>query len=268
MKINLSEQSGFHLEFDPDTLEVLTGSEIRFDQEVRYRWQMEKVLKQPEALPQDAAIYWNFKLCSAGPHDPLFNSLHMTFGLVLLPSLRIGGEYVKTHGHYHSAMPESKIGYPEVYTHYYGKMYLYMQRRSYDNPDHLDDCVLYEMVPGRSILIPPGYAHILINPSDQPALMGGLYSSEAEHLYPPIQDLGGGAFHLIFEDGQERFIPNTRYPARPELRKITDLDHTPFAPPDGDRPLWSSFVENPQHFAFIYDPEAASIFFANEDQQK
>jgi glucose-6-phosphate isomerase, archaeal len=266
LKIKLSEQSGFPLEFDPDTMEVLTGDEIRFQQETRYRWQMDKVLKQPDALPEDAAIYWNFKLYNAGLNDSIFKRRHMTFGLVSLPSLRIGVEYIKTHGHYHAPMPGTSICYSEVYTHYYGKLYLYMQRRSHDAPDHLDDCVLYEMAPGRSILIPPGYAHILINPSDQPALMGGLYSSDAEHLYAPIQDMGGAAYQLVFEDGQERFIPNSRYATRPELRLMTDLNHTRFSPPNGNHPLWSSFVEDPQLFAFIYDPEVASSFFITEAQ--
>lgn len=267
MKINLSDLAGFPLEFDPDTLEVLTGAEIRFLQEVRYHWQMEKVLAQPDMLPEGASIYRNFKLSHAGFYNPVFKHLHMTFGLVLLPSLRIGSEFVKTHGHYHSAMPASAIGYPEVYTHYYGKMVLYMQRRSPHSPGRLDDCAYYEMVPGRSILIPPGYAHILINPSAGPALMGGLYSSDAEHLYAPIQDLGGAAFHLVSANGRECFIPNSRYPAHPELRLIKDLGHTRFAPPNGDRPLWSAFVEDPQLFSFIYDSKAASSFFLTEDQQ-
>lgn len=267
MTINLTKEAGFPLYFDPDRMEVETAGGIRFEKEARYFRQMQDVLKQPDSLAADEEFYWNLKLVEAGSCETLYRRLRMTFGLVLLPPKRAGVEYVKTHGHYHSPIPDASIAYSEVYTHYFGKMYLYMQRRREQYPDELDDCVLYEMIPGDSITIPPGYAHILINPSDGPALMGGLYSEEAQYMYGPIREMGGGAYYLIADDGKECFIPNSRYAAFPTLRKITNFEHTPFAPPDPTLALWPSFVHNPELYAFIYDSYAASSYFLPEDQR-
>ena len=58
--------------------------------------------------------------------------------------------------------------------------------------------------------IPPGYAHILINPSPQPAAIAGLYSRSFSPVYEPIVQMAGAAYYLI-DDGGEPVIPNPRY---------------------------------------------------------
>jgi glucose-6-phosphate isomerase len=212
-------------------------------------------------------FYWNYKLVHAGDADQLLQTARLTFGLVLLPPLKAGVEFVKTHGHYHACMPGSQIAYPEVYTHYYGELFLLMQRREMGRAAELDDCVLYKMVPGKSIMIPPGYAHILINPSLGPALMGGLYSPDAIHDYGPIRETAGGAYYFVEVAGREQFVPNRRYTKNPSLRMISDLSGTRFSPPDCNQPLWRSFVTEPQRYAFITNPAQASQQFLPEDQR-
>jgi hypothetical protein len=48
------------------------------------------------------------------------------------------------------------------------------------------------------------------------------------------------------------------------LRRLADLAATPFAPPDGDRPLWASFLADPSRYAFLSDAEAARRRFLAE----
>jgi glucose-6-phosphate isomerase len=155
-----------------------------------------------------------------------------------------------------------------VYTHFYGTLYLLLQRRrdSGDpNDTQLDDCVLYVMVPGQSITIPPGYAHILINPSTAPGLMAGLYSTQSVHNYAPIKQMAGAGYYGIDLDGQPCFQPNPAYTHLPPLRTLTCLNGTPFEPPDRQAPLWQSFISDPDRYAFLYDPNLAKSRFAPED---
>lgn len=265
MILDLSLQAGFPLLLDMDTPDIITGGDIRFIQETRRVRNMKDVLFEPDALPLDSPLYWNYKLEHAGQSTELFKKMRLTFGLVLLPAMKIGVEYVKTHGHYHSSISSSSIGHPEVYTHYFGELYLYMQRRSRGSTTELDDCVIYEMIPGQSIMVPPGYAHILINPSQEPALMAGLYSIDAIHDYQPILEPAGGAYFLINETGRDRFVANKRYSKIPPLREVDDLCGTRFSPPHQDHPLWSSFIAKPECYAFINDPEKAALQFHAED---
>jgi len=266
--IDLTPEAGFPLHLDTHSLEITVGGDISFVRQPRLVDEFRQVLFEPDSLPSGLPFYWNYKLVHAGSADQLFQSMRLTFGLVLLPPMKAGVEFVKTHGHYHSCMPGSQIAYPEVYTHYYGELYLLMQRREQGRAVELDDCVLYRMVPGQSIMVPPGYAHILINPSLGPALMGGLYSFDSIHDYAPIRAAAGGAYYFIEEAGLEKFLPNRRYTRNPPLRLISDLAGTRFAPPDDSQPLWHSFVAEPQRYTFITDPVMASRQFLPEDQRQ
>jgi glucose-6-phosphate isomerase len=245
-------------------MDIQTGDGIRFERAVRTRKQMQSVLMAPEAILDATELYFNFVLANAGRYGDAFTRYNLTFALVLLPSLKIGLEYVKTHGHYHPNQPGSQIAYPEVYTHYYGDLYLLMQRRIDQRPDELEDCVLYKMQPGRSITIPPGYFHILINPSGQPALMAGLYCRDSFPQYEQIQEMAGAAYYLIEVNGQEKVVANPRYSRRPPLRLLADLQRTPFAPPHEHLPLWSAFVREPQAYAMLSDPFLTKDYFNSE----
>lgn len=264
--IDLTAQAGFPLLLDADALEVITPGEVGFTRETRRMGEMRAILHEPSTLPDTTPVYWNFKLREAGSAEPEISQLRLTFGLVCLPPLKIGREYVKTHGHYHSAMPGSEIAFPEVYTHFYGEIYLYMQRRRQGSTALLDDCVLYRMIPGHSIMIPPGYAHILINPSGKPALMAGLYALDALHEYDPIRKTAGGAYYFIEQDAEIKAISNPNYLECPPLREVEELNGTRFAPPAGNLPLWSAFIQDPQCFAFITNPDLAALQFLYEDQ--
>jgi glucose-6-phosphate isomerase len=264
--IDLKPQAGFPLFLDPGTLEVVTLGDTQFTRETRRIGEMKPILYEPDALTDTTPVYWNYKLRKAGRAEPRFKDLGLTFGLVCLPPLKIGREYVKTHGHYHSNMPGSQVGFPEVYTHFYGELYLYMQRRQHVSAYLLDDCVLYRMIPGNSIMIPPGYAHILINPSGSPGLMAGLYAQDAIHDYDPIRKMAGAAYYFVDDDGNIGAIPNPQYPDCPPLREIEELSGTRFAPPNSNRPLWSAFIEDPQRYAFITNPSLAGVQFLPEDQ--
>src|SRR4029450_12931022 len=143
---------------------------------------------------------------------------------------KVGREFVKSQGHYHPSMPGSTVAYPEVYTHIWGDVLLLLQRRTRDHADRLDDCVLIDLRDSGTVTIPPGYAHILINPSSQPAAIAGLYSRAFSRVSEPIARMAGAAYYVI-DDAGVRAIPNARYTAPPPLRRLADSAGTPFAPP-------------------------------------
>ena len=264
MNINLQTWAGFSLSLDTDRLSIETGNGVCFERVSRSKATMRLVLSEPEAIPDDTELYLNFPMKDAGQHEELFKRFNLTFACVLLPPLKVGHEYVKTHGHYHPNMPGSSIAYPEVYTHYYGKLYLLMQRRVGEYPDKLEDCAIYEMQPGKSITIPPGYFHILINASDQPALMAGLFCKDSFPQYEPITQMAGAAYYLVEEGGKEKVIANPRYSAHPPLCRLSDLTGSRFMPPHDDTPLWSAFINDPQSYAMLSDPLAAQRYFFPE----
>jgi hypothetical protein len=96
--------------------------------------------------------------------------------------------------------------------------------------------------------------------------MAGLYAQDAVHDYDPIRKMAGGAYYFVEDDGHVGVVPNPHYADFPPLREIDDLAGIRFAPPAEDRPLWCSFIEDPQRYAFITNPSLAGLQFLPEDQ--
>jgi len=164
-------------------------------------------------------------------------------------------------------MPGGHLAHPEVYTHYYDRVYLLRQRRVTSHTARLDDCVLIDMQPGQSVMILPGHAHTVINPSEAPALIAGLYCPDFVPDYRPIRSLGGAAYDLVNRGGGEQSIANDRYAERPALQRLIDLAGTRFAPPDDGRPLWASMLHDPGRYTILTEARAAQSYFPIEDQQ-
>ena len=266
MPVDLTSVAGFPLALDTGRMTVTTEGGLRLESLARRMAQMASVLLEPDALPPDAEVYWISRLYDDRP-EAVLDQARLAFACVLVPPLTIGREFAKTQGHYHPAMTGSRMAYPEVYTHYFGRLYLLMQRRVAGRAGHLDDCVLIDMQPGQSVMVPPGYAHILINPSDRPALMAGLYSPDFTADYEPIRSMAGAAYYLVQDNGADGTLPNQRYTNSPALRRLTDITGTRFVPPDPYRPLWASLMHDPLRYIILTEAAAAQRYFASEDQQ-
>jgi glucose-6-phosphate isomerase len=257
-----SDRAGFPVTFDGQSGLLHSESPLRFNRAVRTKADVSKVLLDGEEINDSTELYWIFQLADAGQEQEVFDAIGVTYACVLLPSMKIGREFVKTQGHYHPPMPGTTIQYPEVYSHLFGEIYLYLQRRRDERPTVVDDCVLIDMREWSSVTIPPGYAHVLINPSSAPAAIAGLYASKFKPDYLPFVELGGAAHYLIDDNG-ERFIPNQRYEQSVPVRRPEPGSEQAFVAPDGEGPLWSSFLENPESYAFVANSDAAMQKFGD-----
>jgi glucose-6-phosphate isomerase len=258
--IELFEKTGFHAEFDGDFGTMTTDPPLRFRRVVRSKSDVSGVLLDGAGMEEETELYWIFQLVDAGPAASTFDERGVTYACVLLPSKKIGKEFVKTQGHYHPAMPGVSLEYPEVYSYLFGRIYLLMQRRASNRFEVLDDCVLIDMEEWGSVTIPPGYAHVLINPSAEPAAIAGLYSTAFQPDYGPFVGLKGAAYFLI-DDAGERLVANAEYDQAPELRRLPAQSESAFVAPDPSTSLWTSFLRDPDRYAFITDPAAALARF-------
>ncbi len=259
---DLSQYVGFPLEFDPAVLQIATPADMVFERQSRQGQHLQDVLLSPEAVAPDADVYYLFypkRLPSEA--QAALDSYALTYSLVLLPSLCIGREFVKTAGHYHPPIPGTALPYPEVYTQLYGTLHLLLQKRDPCDPEQIEDCRLVEMTPGFSLTIPPGYAHVLINTTQEPGLMAGLYGRDFKPDYRPVRHKRGLAYYLVADNGAVSIQPNPNYERVPPLQYLTELQATPFDYPDAGRPLWSSFLDSPHRYAFLTQPSEVLRLF-------
>jgi glucose-6-phosphate isomerase len=274
--LDLSDVAGFPLRLDPDTIAIDSGGGIVFQHSTRTAGALRDVLESPEAVPSETPVYHLSTIATAPPAaDEALSRLGLILGLVLVRPIRIGREFAKTFGHYHPAIPGTAHGYPEVYTQYYGRLTLLLQKRQ-PSADTLADCVAIEMEPGMSATIPPGYAHVLINTTGEPVLLAGLYGRAFSPDYDPIRRRRGMAYYFVAGSGSGRdgasgsgwsgghggsavaVERNPRYEEAPPLRTIHVVAGTPFASPEPGMPVWESFLRRPETYAFLTQAEAVN----------
>ncbi|MCL5986013.1 MAG: hypothetical protein M1371_05525 [Actinobacteria bacterium] len=263
MKIDLQVLSGLSLLLDSETSGLILCNGMQISKtDIRRAEDLKEVWLDPTKATS-APIYWIYYLSPESKHKFLLEESNLVFGIVVIPPYKVGREYVKTRGHYHHLMPDSPLAYPEVYSHFYGNLqYLIQRPKSFTEIDNLEECILLNLQEQESFIIPPGYAHFIINPTNEVGVMAGLWCGNKIQDSAPIIKTKGAGYYLIEESGSSCFIPNPNYRHVPPISKLISLKNTPFQPLDR-KPLWSSFVENPEQYAFLTSPREAERFFAS-----
>ncbi len=162
---------------------------------------------QPGSMP----LYYMYRDLALTAGDRAYlREQNVRFDITVIPPGTVGGEYVKTKGHYHPPSP-SGIGYPELYQVLAGEA-LYLLQRS-----DLGDIVAVAAKAGEFVLIPPGYGHVTVNAGKEELVMANLVSAGFASEYTFYEQMQGGAYYLTEEGGWMR---NPRYPAVPPVRVI------------------------------------------------
>ena len=171
---------------------------------------MQCVLANPDQSG-DTPLYFMYRDLALTAEDRAYlNEQNLRFDITVIPPGTVGGEYVKTKGHYHPISP-SGIGYPELYQVLAGEAHYLLQRSD------LRDIVVVTAKTGEFVLIPPGYGHVTINPGMETLVMANLVSAGFASEYTFYKQMQGGAYYLMEESG---WVQNPRYPAVPAMRVI------------------------------------------------
>ncbi|NLV28193.1 MAG: glucose-6-phosphate isomerase [Methanomicrobiales archaeon] len=134
------------------------------------------------------------------------------YDITRIPGKIICGEWIKTKGHYHPSAPDG-FAYTEIYEVLEGEALYLLQKQD------LSDIILVRARTGDLVLIPPGYGHVTINPSNQTLLMANLVSSAFSSDYVPFEKMRGAAYYYYADGGVKK---NKKYPENlPPVREVT-----------------------------------------------
>lgn len=197
-----------------------------------------------EADPQ-LDLYYIYRDVTKKGDRPTFEANELRFDITIMPEHRLGKEFNKTLGHVHEAGPGG-FSYPELYEVVTGRAHFILQQAS---NEHLSRVVLVEAREGERVLVPPGWWHCMINPSDEPLVTSNLLWKGVVSDYSLTGSRMGAAY---FELSDGSLVVNRSYERVPELSRASPRQ--PERTPD-DPPLYSSSVESPQEFRFLKRPE-------------
>ncbi len=173
---------------------------------------MRSVLAEPECDALNKPLYYMYRDLARTDADRAWMDAHsIRYDVTIIPPAALCGEYVKTKGHYH---PQNAAGmeYPELYQVLAGQAHFLLQHRD------LTDLVVVSARAGETVLVPPGYGHVTINPGSEALVMANLVSSRFGSDYDFFERMQGAAYYACV-GGEWR--KNPRYGVVPALRSAS-----------------------------------------------
>ncbi len=177
----------------------------------RTQEKMKEVLMDPSATGPDVHYY-------------MIRGGEKKLNVTVLETGTVGGEYIKTYGHYHV------FDFKETYRIIHGQGLVILQTREKDaNENFADDRIAsfraIKVGPGDVVEIPSFAGHLLVNTGDtwlvtsddsvfDPA---GDSSSMPQHAdYEPVRRMQGFAYYVVEKGGKPALVKNPRYKSVPE----------------------------------------------------
>ncbi|WP_202319822.1 glucose-6-phosphate isomerase family protein [Archaeoglobus neptunius] len=183
----------------------------KFNAEVRKASDLKPVLAFPEALKEDFDAYFMFRDSYKTEKDrKRIEEVGLRYDYTVIPPNNIGGESIKTYGHYH---PEAEDGYtyPEVYQVLEGEAIFLIQK---PENDRIVDAVAIPAKKGDVVIIPPNYGHVTINPTEKELVTANWVCRDFKSIYDPYTEKRGACYYYI----EGKWVKNENYGEVPELR--------------------------------------------------
>ena len=178
----------------------------------RKREEMKEVLMNPEA---------------SGPsvHYHMIRGGKEKKNVTILESGTVGGEYIKTYGHYHIGNLD------ETYWIAEGEGIVVLQNRKLDKngkpiDDEIESFQAIAVKKGDSVFIPSGTGHLLVNTGkswlatidDSPVNFDEVdpVSLPGHADYESVRKMRGFAYYIVEENDKPKFVKNLKYKEIPE----------------------------------------------------
>ena len=175
----------------------------------------------------------------------------LLFGVVAYAAGHLGLEPVRSQGHVHSISPHSGWSAPELFEIWEGRAVVYAQQYTEDAPGI---CVAVEARPGDHVVVPPGWAHCVINADPGSSMVfAACCDRQYGFIYDKVRSHGGLAwFPVLDEQKQISWQPNPRYQSS-NLTQHAAREY-PELVVSGTMPIYQQFSQDPGSLQWISDP--------------
>jgi glucose-6-phosphate isomerase len=175
----------------------------------------------------------------------------LLFGIVAYAAGRLGQEPVRSQGHIHEIAPHCGWSTPELFEIWEGRAIIYAQESADDDPGR---CVAVTARPGDQVVVPPGWAHAVINADPNNQLVFGAWCDRQYGFsYDQIRRHGGLAWFPILNGNlQIGWEPNPSYASSQlavrSARGYPELGLQPSVP------IYEQFALDPESVQWVSGP--------------
>jgi len=184
----------------------------------------------------------------------------LLFGVVVYAAGQLGEEPVRSQGHIHGIAPHCGWSTPELFEIWEGRAIIYAQESAEDDPGR---CVAITAEPGDKVVVPPGWAHAVINADPEtPMMFGAWCDRQYGFVYDAIRAHHGLAWFPIL-DGQQKihWEPNPSY--RSGRLSIRSPRAYPELGLDPSTPIYERFANDPDSVQWVSEPARVASVWAS-----
>lgn len=243
------------------SLEKISGLDIKISEnELIYDKTVFEVTPKPrlfletkdvylEKVDPNKELYYMYRYFEKRTDQGTFEKADSEYDITVINPGLIGPEFIKTKGHYHALVPGTTISYPEVYEVIEGEIEYLIQTRPNEKKE--TEVVIIKAKQGDKIVVPPGYGHVSINVGTKVAISSNLQKRDlpAGADYGGFEYFHGGAMYRTTNgwiENPEYVIKSVKY-VTPQEKPEWGLKKS--------KPLYKSFIENPERFNFVTHPQ-------------
>lgn len=265
--VDLTSSSGLPIELDLKNNELHFGDGIIvWTTKKRLAREMKKVLLDNPSIPDDTCLYFMYDGVCRESDKELISGKGLRYDLTLICPGKLGREFVKTAGHYHSISEDGVLSYPELYEVLYGEVHFILQKLG-TTEGGIADLLLIRAGRGERVMVPPNYGHVAINPLSEPLVLANWIADDCKPDYEAIAGFGGAALFEIEEEGEVNFIQNKNYISVPSLREVKIPSTSPLQ--FNDIPLlYEILVKRPDALDCLWSPRIAIEEFEDYIKRK
>jgi glucose-6-phosphate isomerase len=174
----------------------------------------------------------------------------LLFGIVMYAAGQLGEEPVRSQGHVHAIAPHCGWSTPEIFEIWEGRAVVYAQQNSEDEPGV---CLAIHARPGDRVVMPPGWAHFVVNADPGAELVFGAWCDRQYGFdYTQMRAHHGLAWYPVFRSrGEIEWKANPAYEASTiETRGAREYPELELPP----GPIYEMFPKNPESVQWVSDP--------------
>lgn len=176
--------------------------------DIRYLYDLKKVVYDQEWLKKAAnfGVYYMYR--------GVKTKGKLRYDITKIKAKMLGREFPKTKGHEHSK------NFQEIYRVLRGKAIFLLQK--YKNRK-IEDVYTVRADKGSVVIVPPGYGHVTINPSNKELKVANWISEKCKNYYNLFEKFGGACYFYT----RQGWIKNKKYKRVPKLRLKKPLKKMP-----------------------------------------
>jgi glucose-6-phosphate isomerase len=184
----------------------------------------------------------------------------LLFGVVAYASGRLGDEPVRSQGHIHAIAPHCGWSTPELFEIWEGRAIVYAQQFATDDPGK---CIAVSVGVGEKVVVPPGWAHFVINADSQRRMVFGAWCDrQYGFIYDEVRAHHGLAWFPVLDGRGE-----IRWEANPHYRPSALLQRNARAYPElglnPHLPIYEQFKQNPDAVQWVSEPTIAELLWTD-----